>query len=214
MFLDILLQPGEDDSRGSRIYSTPSISDPVHTTANQVTIDDQSTTSFIKAVSLGVLSPSASLRKTFQLSSFGSPGDRQLDLSIRCQPVTSQSPQEPSATSSSATEILRTLTISAVRPLHCAFDTHFHERITPVKPLLDLTEPDGWEGASEVTVVVKIHAAGPWDVDVVGMRVECEVSCDFERPRRDADPSLRAGVVRRSPTTVIARGYGVKPFPS
>lgn len=149
---------------------------PSSRTANQLTIDDQATPSFVKAVSLGRLSPSASLRKTFQLSCVGSPGDRQLDLSIRSQPVSSQSAGEASATSSPSTEVLRTLTIPAVRPLHCAFDTHFHERRRPVKPLLDLSEPDGWEGASDASVVVKVHAAGPWDVEVSGMRVVCEVS--------------------------------------
>jgi hypothetical protein len=145
-------------------------------TANQLTIDDQVTPSFVKAVSLGRLAPSASLRKTFQLSCIGSAGDRQLDLSIRSQLVTSQSSDEPLATSSPSTEILRTLTIPAVQPLHCAFDTHFHERRRPVKRLLDLSEPDGWEGASDVSVVVKVHAAGPWDVEVSGMCVVCEVS--------------------------------------
>lgn len=144
--------------------------DPHFTAANEVTIDDQTTTSFIKAVSLGALSPSASLRKTFQLSCIGSPGERQLDLSIRCQPSANE------ATTLPATEVLRTLTISAVRPLHCAFYTHFHERRVPVKPLLDLTEPDGWGGASEATVIVKLHAAGPWGIGVTGLRAHCEVS--------------------------------------
>lgn len=145
-------------------------------TANQLTIDDQITPSFVKAVSLGTLTPSASLRKTFQLACVGSPGDRQLDISIRSHPVSSQSASEPSTSSSPSTEILRTLTIPAVLPLHCAFDTFFYERRRPVKPLLDLSEPDGWEGASDVSLVVKVHAAGPWDVEVSGMRVVCEVS--------------------------------------
>lgn len=95
-----------------------------------------------------------------------------MDLSIRSQPVSTQS---ESSDASPSTETLRTLTIPAVRPIHCAFDTHFHERRRPIKGLLDLTEPDGWEGASDVSVVVKLHSAGPWDVEVTGLRLGCEV---------------------------------------
>lgn len=203
VWLDILLQPGEDDSRtlSSSSSRRSLLFDVLSFTANQLTIDGQATPSFVKAVSLGTLAPSASLRKTFQLTCVGSPGDRQLDLSIRAQPVSSQSASETSTTSSPSTEVLRTLTLSAVRPLHCAFDTHFHERRRAVKALLDLSEPNGWEGASDVSVVVKIHAAGPWDIEVSGMRVACEVSASH----------LQAGLdgTKAASTTQDGRGLRV-----
>ncbi|KAI5481898.1 hypothetical protein MNV49_000175 [Pseudohyphozyma bogoriensis] len=110
VLLDILLQPGEDDSK------------------NQLIVDDQTSFSLIKAFSLGVLPPSGTLRKTFRLLCVGSTGERQLDLSNR----------------------------------------------RPMKALLDLSEPDGWEGASDVSLVAKLCARGPWEIEVLGLRLACE----------------------------------------
>ncbi|KAK4692347.1 trafficking protein particle complex subunit 11, partial [Phenoliferia sp. Uapishka_3] len=152
VFLDILLQPGEDDSR------------------NTLSIDSHTSSSLIKAVSLGTLSPSSTLSKTFCLHCVGSPGDRQLDVSIRSQPTLLGS---PSAVVPSSTEILQTLTIPALAPVFAAFDTHFHKKRRAVQHLLDFEEPTGWEGASDVTMVAKFCAAGPWELEVVGLRLDC-----------------------------------------
>lgn len=42
--------------------------------------------------------------------------------------------------------------------------------------MLDLEEPTGWEGASDVSLVARVCAAGPWDIEVVGLRLACEAS--------------------------------------
>ena len=151
VFLDLLLQPGEDDM------------------FNQLHIDGQTSTSLVKAVSLGTLAPSATVRKTFRLLCTGRPGDRSLDLSVRCQPLTGLS-----TSASAPAEVLRTLAIPAVAPFHAGFETRFLRKRRAVQALLDLAEPDGWEGASEVTVVGTVECVGPWDVRVKGIELVCE----------------------------------------
>ncbi|GAA5919086.1 hypothetical protein JCM1841_003742 [Sporobolomyces salmonicolor] len=153
VFLVLFLQPAEDG------------------TQNRILVDDQASTAVIESLSLGLLAPNTSLRKTLFLESLGLPGDRQLDVTLRAQP-------SPSSTSSlsvipSSTEITRSLSIPAVRPVLAAFDTQMYRRRRAVKPLLDLTEPDGWEGASDATLMAKLQAAGPWDIEVTGIRIAC-----------------------------------------
>lgn len=142
-------------------------------TGNELSIDAESSPSLIKAFSLGVLAPYASLSAPFRLLCVGSPGERALDVSIRAQPTLLS--ESALLAAASSTEILRTLAIPAVQPLFAAFDTHFHRRRRPVKHLLDFEEPTGWEGASDVTVIAKMCAAGPWELEVVGIRMACEV---------------------------------------
>ncbi|KAM0752891.1 hypothetical protein T439DRAFT_323501 [Meredithblackwellia eburnea MCA 4105] len=160
VFLDILLQPGEDDSQ------------------NQIKVDERSSFSYIKEVPLGVLAPSSKLSKTIRLLSIGSPGERQLDVSIRAQPTLLGETSLPSTSSANSiptsTEILQTLTIPAVPPIFASFDTHFHHRRRPGKHLLDFSQPDGWDGATEVTLIAKLCSAGPWDLDVVQMSLSTE----------------------------------------
>ncbi|GAA6036838.1 hypothetical protein JCM8097_006306 [Rhodosporidiobolus ruineniae] len=163
VFLVLFLQPGDDG------------------TQNRVLVDDQSSTSVIESLSLGTLSPGASLRKTFLLSSLGLPGTRNMDVTVRAIPtLSSSSNSSPSALSPAAvpspTETTRTLSVPTVLPFVAAFDTQLHHRRRPVKALLDFEEPDGWEGASEATAAVRVRAEGPWEVEVMGMRLSCENS--------------------------------------
>ncbi|BGP36865.1 hypothetical protein JCM10449v2_000767 [Rhodotorula kratochvilovae] len=156
--LVIFLQPGEDGSQ------------------DRILVDDLASTSVIESLPLGTLAPGASLRKTFYLETLGGiPGPRNLDVTIRAVPVPPSSPPSPSsALLPSPTECTRTLAIPAIRPIHAAFDTQVLKTRRAVKPLLDLSEPDGWEGASEAVVVAGLTAAGPWDVEVVGVYLRGE----------------------------------------
>lgn len=72
-------------------------------------------------------------------------------------------------------EVLRTITIPAVHPFVCTFDTRSHQRTRAVKGLLDMSDEDGWEGARDVTLVLRMDAVGPWDVEVLSIDVACDV---------------------------------------
>ncbi|BGP12883.1 hypothetical protein JCM10213v2_000800 [Rhodosporidiobolus nylandii] len=160
VFLVLFLQPGDDGAH------------------NRVLVDSQSSTSVIESLSLGTLTPGASLRKTFHLTSLGPPGTRFVDVTVRTIPTLSASSASspPPAAIPSPAEVTRTLAIPAVHPVLAAFDTQMFHRRRPLKPLPDLQEPDGWEGAQEAQLVARLQAAGPWDIEVVGMRLSCESS--------------------------------------
>ncbi|GAA6055585.1 hypothetical protein JCM3770_002500 [Rhodotorula araucariae] len=158
--LVIFLQPGEDGSH------------------DRILVDDLVSTSVIESLPLGTLAPGASLRKTFHLETIGGiPGPRNLDVTIRAVPIPpSAAPSPSSALLPSPTERTCSLAIAAIRPIHAAFDTHVLKKRKAVKPLLDLSEPDGWEAASEAVVVAGLTAAGPWEVEVVGVYLRAEES--------------------------------------
>ncbi|GAA5850035.1 hypothetical protein JCM8547_000988 [Rhodosporidiobolus lusitaniae] len=168
VFLVLFLQPGDDG------------------TQNRVLVDEHPSTSVIESLSLGTLTPGSSLRKTFYLESLSLPGARNVDVTIRTIPTLSDDTSSSSSSSSlapsaipSPAEVTRSLSIPTVQPILAAFDTQLFHRRTPVKPLLDLSEPDGWEGASEAMVAARLVAAGPWDVQVHGLRLICEDSTGF-----------------------------------
>ncbi|GAA6001644.1 hypothetical protein JCM10207_002245 [Rhodosporidiobolus poonsookiae] len=158
VFLVLFLQPGDDGA------------------SNQVHVDSQSSTSVIESLSLGSLAPSASLSKTFHLTSLGVPGVRFVDVTVRAIPTLSSSPAAalPPAAIPSPAEVTRTLSIPAVPPLLATFDAQVLHARRAGKALLDLSPPDGWEAASDATAVVRVQAAGPWDVEVLSLRVRCE----------------------------------------
>ncbi|SCV68679.1 BQ2448_800 [Microbotryum intermedium] len=172
VYLDILLQPGEDES------------------PNRILVDEESSLSFIKGISLGTIAPNGRLRKTVHLDCVGAAGDRLLDLSVRsiasslnATPSVAEVPgapengsMEPAPSSSNFTELLRSIAISAVDPVHSAFQVLFHQKRKALKPLLDLAPPDEWNAASDVTVVGTLHAAGPWDLKVTSLKLVSEVS--------------------------------------
>ncbi|KAK4054805.1 hypothetical protein OIV83_000729 [Microbotryomycetes sp. JL201] len=154
--LDLLLQPGEDDS------------------PNILHADDQSSTSFIRGVSLGTVSAGAKARKQCTLDCVGTPGGRSLDISVRARPISTPAVNGSSPTGHllpSAVEILHSASIPALHPVTCAFDSRTLRKRRKVKQLLDMQPPDGWEGASQVHVVAKLHASGPEDIEVTGLTV-------------------------------------------
>ncbi|KAB5589557.1 Glutathione transferase omega-1 [Ceratobasidium theobromae] len=72
--LDVLVQPAVDDSQ------------------NDITIDDETSSSLIKQVSLGLISPGNTASKTLVLFTRGQPGDRVLDFSVRSAVPVSRAP--------------------------------------------------------------------------------------------------------------------------
>lgn len=45
-----------------------------------------------------------------------------------------------------------------------------------MKALLDMSESTGWEAASDASIVARLHAAGPWELDVLSIDLDVEVS--------------------------------------
>ncbi|KDE06050.1 hypothetical protein MVLG_03604 [Microbotryum lychnidis-dioicae p1A1 Lamole] len=169
VYLDILLQPGEDES------------------PNRILVDEEWSLSFIKGISLGTITPKTRLRKTMHLECVGAAGDRLLDLSVRSiasslktAPVAEvpSAPDngiiEPAPPSNNFTELLRSIIIPAVYPLRSAFQVMVHQKRKALKPLLDLAPPSEWDAASDVTVVGTIHAAGPWDLEMTSLKLVSE----------------------------------------
>ncbi|KAM0793128.1 hypothetical protein ACM66B_000606 [Microbotryomycetes sp. NB124-2] len=158
--VDLLLQPGEDDS------------------PNVLHADDQSSPSFIRGVSFGVVAAGSTARKQFQLDCVGTAGERLLDISVRARPIAAvavtNGNSHPSSLLPSAVEILQSTSIAAVQPVTCAFDVRTLKKRRPVKQLLDMQAPDGWEGSAQVSVVAKLHATGPDDIEVTGLRLVTE----------------------------------------
>ncbi|CAE6461506.1 unnamed protein product [Rhizoctonia solani] len=76
--LDVLVQPAVDDSQ------------------NDITIGDETSSSLIKQVSLGLIQPGDHSSKTLILFTRGQPGERVLDFSVRSGVVSSRAPS-PSA---------------------------------------------------------------------------------------------------------------------
>lgn len=141
--------------------------------ANQILVDELSSNSILKNILVGKISPNSSIRKTIRLLSLSIPGERTLDFILRSQSTL------PDASISNITELNRSLIVSAIKPLQAQFQTRFHKKRNNVKALLDLTELNGWEGASDVELVAKVCAMGPWPLEIVGVKLVCDVSFDF-----------------------------------
>ncbi|KAG9086628.1 hypothetical protein FRC06_003000 [Ceratobasidium sp. 370] len=72
--LDVMIQPSLDDSQ------------------NDIKIDNETSSSLIKQVSLGLIQPQDFVSKTLLLFTRGQPGDRVLDFSVRSSTVASRAP--------------------------------------------------------------------------------------------------------------------------
>lgn len=169
---------------------------------DRILVDDLASTSVIESLPLGTLAPGASLRKTFHLETLGGiPGPRNLDVTIHAVPIppaSTPSSSDGTALLPNPTDTTLALSIPAVRPVHAAFDTHLLKRRRAVKPLLDLEEPTGWEGASDAIVVAALTAAGPWEVEVARVQLRVEVSCTFRRLPALRGDKLNAVAARRT----------------
>ncbi|CDO69602.1 hypothetical protein BN946_scf184875.g5 [Trametes cinnabarina] len=145
--LDVLLQPTEIDEA-----------------VNYVEIDDQRSSSLLKAIACGVLAPGSSVVKKLYLTNAGTPGERVIDISVQShstvQPPTPVSPNTPTSFSASTlvdrTETLRTIMVSAVSPVKIEHAV-VYKRVTGSQPgLADLAtfEPGTRDEGAAVEAIV------------------------------------------------------------
>lgn len=148
----------------------------------QLLVDNETIAGGVHTISLGVLAPGQTSSKTIYLKTSGLPGDRLLEFSLRVRaPEPDASSATPSTMSDSRStpapaEIPQTLVVPAVHPLHCTFDAVYRKKRRPLKPLMDMTEPDGWEGACEMMLGAKIRAFGPSSIVIENVTLSCDVS--------------------------------------
>ncbi|KAI0359646.1 hypothetical protein OH77DRAFT_1587090 [Trametes cingulata] len=143
--LDVLLQPTEVDEA-----------------VNYIAMDDQRSTSLLKGVACGVLSPGVSVLKKLYLTNAGAPGERVIDISVQSHstaqpPVSPVSPVSPTAPSLvDKSETLRTLAVPAVQPIEVQHAVVYRRPTKPQPGLADLATFDGMERdeASAVEAVV------------------------------------------------------------
>lgn len=167
LFLVIFLQPGEEGSRESRSFHLRLSGLTSRPADDTIEIDSQSSTSVIESLPLGTLAPSASLSKTFILSTLGGlPGPRNIDVTIRAVPVAADASTSSSPLPPKPLETTRSLVLPVVSPVQASFSTQVLKRRRSNKALLNLSEPSGWEGASAATMAASLRAVGPWDIEV------------------------------------------------
>ena len=117
-------------------------------------MDDQKSTSLIKAVACGTLAPGVSLLKKLYVTNTGTPGDRVVDISVQSQShITPQLPSSPTSPSTPAspsnapaidrTETLRTITVEAVCPLGVEHTVVYRRPMRAQPELADLKTFDG-----------------------------------------------------------------------
>ncbi len=135
---------------------------------NHVAMDDQRSTSLLKAVACGVLAPGVSVLKKLYLANTGAPGERVIDISVQshstAQPPTSPvSPTTPaSATAPSLvdrSETLRTLAVPTVLPIEVEHAVTYRRPAKPQPGLADLMTFEGSqkdEAAAVEAVVTSI----------------------------------------------------------
>ncbi|KAI0669705.1 Gryzun, putative trafficking through golgi-domain-containing protein [Trametes maxima] len=125
--LDVLLQPTEIDEA-----------------VNYIAMDDQRSTSLLKAVACGVLTPGASILKRLHLTNAGAPGERVVDNLLPVSPKSPTSPASPGGPPLvDKTETLRTLTVAVVQPIEAAHAVVYRRPTKLLPGLLDLAMFEG-----------------------------------------------------------------------
>lgn len=149
-------------------------------------LDDQTSSSLIQNVSLGILKPGESLSKTLSLISKGGAGDRTLDISVQTRPSSEPAEDEDDEHDGEqpepddhTTEIVRTITIPVVDPLKASIDVVYARMPGKQTGPSDLRLYEGrhWADAdgTEATIMTQIEFAGPWSLDVQSIKLVIEV---------------------------------------
>lgn len=115
------------------------------------------------------------------------PGDRHIDISVHAHPALLD--PAPDQSNPSLTNIFQSVIVPTVQPLFAQFDTHFHKKRRAPQALLDMRDVSGWEGASDVTLIAKLWAAGPAEIEVIGIELNVEVG---HAPKRLSIPKCCA----------------------
>jgi hypothetical protein len=148
---------------------------------NYIVVENERSTSLIKAVPFGVLQPGANMIKTLSLISTGLAGERILDISVRSRPPGEQGGKVEGADDEldhDSTETLHTLTVPAVEPFRISHDVIYRRSTQEWVGLADLKTFDGdyWDNrGGDAVVNVRIECPGPWPVEIEGVVLEREV---------------------------------------
>jgi hypothetical protein len=148
---------------------------------NYIVMENERSTSLIKRVPFGVLQPGENRIKTLSLISTGLAGDRILDVSARSRPPGDQEGKVEGTDDEmdhDSTEILHTLTVSAVEPFRISHDVVYRRSTQEWVGLADLKTFDGdyWDSrGGDAVVNVRIECPGPWPVEIDGVVLEREV---------------------------------------
>ena len=163
----MLLQPTEIEEAGSLIV-------------NYIVMDDQRSTSLIKGIACGTLSPGVSILKKLYLTNLGAPGDRVIVISVQSQsrsPPSASAPTSPAPTSPTSptspipaepaspsappivdrTETLRTISVSAVAPLTMAYSAVYKRPTRALPGLSDLRTYENAERPRDEADAVEVE---------------------------------------------------------
>lgn len=129
-----------------------------YTSVNHITLGDERSTSLLKGVAFGAISPGVNVVKTLRLSCTGAAGDRTIDISVQSrstatppEPASPTSPKSPTSASASLAvdrrETLRTLVVPALEPVKAQFDVVYLRSLRTQKGLADLStfDADSWD---------------------------------------------------------------------
>ncbi|EKM81164.1 hypothetical protein AGABI1DRAFT_37866 [Agaricus bisporus var. burnettii JB137-S8] len=154
--VDILLQPTDADEA-----------------VNQITFEDERSSSLIKGAECGIIRPGESVSKTLELLGSGAPGDRVLDISVQIR-VPDDDDQDTQAVN--VTEKLQTIIVPTLEAFKVTQDVTYQHNLTKWNTLSDLMSydedyEDGGRGM-EAMVITDINVAGPWPVYVEHVEFE------------------------------------------
>ena len=145
-------------------------------TVNSITVEEESSSSFIKGVSFGTLAPGTSCAKTLYLTSTGGAGDRVLDISVQSR---SQQGTDEDPSTEDLTEILQTLVVPTVSAFNVTHDVVYRRSVRDRAGHADLRafEEDFWDDGygGEANVNLTLECAGPWNIELENVILERQV---------------------------------------
>lgn len=148
---------------------------------NQITFEDEQSSSLIKGAEYGAIKPGESVSKTLQLLGNGAPGDRVLDISVQIRVPDDDEDQDYRAVD--VTEKLQTITIPTLEAFKITQDVAYQHSLKEWNTVSDLMSydeeyEDGGRGM-EAIIITDINVAGPWPVYVELVEFENDVSIEL-----------------------------------
>ncbi|CCL99236.1 uncharacterized protein FIBRA_01251 [Fibroporia radiculosa] len=186
MIVDALLQPSEMD-----------VAD------NFISLGDERSTSLVKAVPLGIISPGVSTSVTLYLSNAGAAYDRVVDISVQSRALSSTEPASPTSPGSPTApavvdrdETLRTLIVPTIDPIHAEQQVTYRRSSKDQLGLADLRtyEGDFWDdgNAGEAIVTTVIRCMAPSGISVESIKLTRQdvkrakvLDCSIEQDQDD-----------------------------
>ncbi|EJD08009.1 uncharacterized protein FOMMEDRAFT_138064 [Fomitiporia mediterranea MF3/22] len=163
--LDVLLQPGDDDS------------------VNHIAAEEEQSSGLIKGISFGKLHPGTTACKTLHLMSSGVAGERMIDVSVQSQTISPLSNVDPGAPEPrmETSEVLQTIVVPTVAPFVVAHQTTYARRTSagPGPASLSAFDPDHWDdslgGRATVTTIFEcVECIGASCVLIDSMKLRTE----------------------------------------